>query len=308
MEKSNNPRPVRSLFRRLVAPVGMTAALLGGGGWGVYHYTTQPSDDSAVIPSETPHSAAAKEELKNLFASDNNLSEDTTAALPSRSTVSERYAQSETLEDDSLRSAPKQLTPQKTVNPFGGTVIITPDDPSELQPEQTAEVPTRGSNDRYANYTAAPIESINEAQTSTLSTPEEEIEENVDSIASLDITRGQEPTYNPLRAASTPTNSTTQNDPEAMAAFGSESPSETTSNTNPLSNAFNNAQPLPASPQPRNTDGRYSLGSPQAANLPSRNSFDSPSEPVTQTRQPTPDFAPETPPAPVAVETTIPYP
>ena len=67
MEKSPASYQQRSLARRLLAPLGLSLAVLGGGGWGVYHYTTHKGDDAASGIAHTAPSAS--EELKQLFAS-----------------------------------------------------------------------------------------------------------------------------------------------------------------------------------------------------------------------------------------------
>ena len=52
----------RSLVRRLTAPLGLAVALLGSGGWGVYHYTTSSTVETGMSPDKFAHSASSVKE------------------------------------------------------------------------------------------------------------------------------------------------------------------------------------------------------------------------------------------------------
>ena len=70
MKKSSSSYRQRSLARRLLAPLVLSLGVLGGGAWGVHHFTTdteQASDAGASIIAHTAPSAS--DELKQLFAS-----------------------------------------------------------------------------------------------------------------------------------------------------------------------------------------------------------------------------------------------
>lgn len=244
MENVIRSRPQRSLVRRLLAPVA-SLALLAGGGWGAYQYY-DAEQLPATRPSEinrTAHSAAAtKNELKMLFAAEDSapaatpIEKEKAVAKKTAPITMDRYAMTK----------PPELPP--LVKP---SVV---EKSATLAPKQSA------LGNRYAALTAPSTPSI-----------KPEIKEQ----KPTDIARGQEPSSNPLRAASAPL--------DARAAFGAaltQAPKTTTqppkTSANPfpsnpppareqnqLSNALETARPLSASQLP--ASNRYQTSAPAFA-------------------------------------------
>ena len=288
MEKANDSRPSHSLVRRLAAPLGLAAAVLGGGGWGVYQVTSSPLANTAGQPSATAHSASpAKEELKNLFATDSKTNAETESPQPPKI---DRYK----LNSRSTPMAPEAdrytLASAKSTNPFA-TIPATPTgipapptgipapptgipapptgipappigvEKETVLPQQAKQ--TSESQDRYGDYTAAsppPLPPL---------APTPAAIENV-AATPTDITRGQEPSLNPLRTST----ATPRQQRDAQAAFAAEpsapAPAQAKSK---MAGALGSAQPLqPSLPESNEnnrsagTNGRYPLGSPQLAN------------------------------------------
>jgi uncharacterized repeat protein (TIGR01451 family) len=149
METITNNRPPRSLFRRLMWPIGMAVAVLGASGGGAYWCL----NGTTLAQTDNPLRAhSAKDELKNLFAV-------------------------EAAEETKLSPAAKQLFEGPATEPKteSKSTVVSTDKPKVL-------------GDRYGNY--APQVQL---------PPLEESTKNTRSAA--EVTRGQDPDVNPLRAA-----------------------------------------------------------------------------------------------------------
>ncbi len=224
MENVIRSRPKRSLVRRLVAPATVASALLAGGGWGVYQYTSGNVADSQSLESTitaTAHSAAssATDELKMLFASE---------PTPTKS-------QAKPKKPAPIKSAAIKPAPIKT-DRYAIAASATselPTTPPELPPllEETPTKPQVISGDRYASAPKMPLV----------------IKEKTDK--KTDVARGQNPSGNPLRNP-TPIASPKIN---AQSAFGAalaqtprtNQPNQPTSPPqNALTAALQNARPL----------------------------------------------------------------
>ena len=198
MENTNRVLPSRSLVRRLVAPSGVAIALLGGGGWGVYQFTSDTSKNSVAWSEDSAESAsAAKDELKNLFASDIQSS---APAPPIQTKTTDRS----TLQTSPVRSpavsdryAPTSKGSPSTepVNAFTLPPVRQTEEGVGLAGEKTEpKQPPVTTVDRYA---------ISDAELPPLPplqpTPAPNLVEAAANEA--DVTRGQEPSANPLRSA-----------------------------------------------------------------------------------------------------------
>ncbi|MCG8449236.1 MAG: hypothetical protein MI725_06625 [Pirellulales bacterium] len=299
MENSRNSRPSRSLLRRLAAPLGLAVAVLGGGTWGVYHFTLGPTDEKPLATNAKPHSAAtAKEELKNLFAAETKSSPSTEKIRPPQTAPADRYAVSAGTSAASSETDRYTLSPAKSLNPLAPA----PTPPSETKvptPEQHAavaqEAPTRAA-DRYANYTAAPP-TLPPRQPNPSPAVADDAKQEV--LESENVTRGQEPSVNPLRHPVPLHNSRSSsrsagNSQDARAAFGSES-STPRQDTDPTASALSSARPLqqnssasPTNKRTASTPGRYQLGTPQTANIPPAAGFEARNSTAGVSRPPAP--------------------
>ncbi len=233
MENVTRSRPKRSLTRRLIVPVTMLA-LIGGGGWGAYHFYDAEQLGQVITPDAlvAAHSASAhdaptaKDELKLLFAADEKPIEATKPKPPQKTVIkADRYA---------MRS----VTPAQAIAA-----------PAELPP-LVQDKPVVG--DRYSAVLAAVAEP---------DPPRDEpVVEEQQPVEKSDVARGQEPNTNPLRTAE---RSNSPSDPDARAAFGAalaQAPQpkkaqlppriETTSPPNDLAAALQQARPLQPSVQP----------------------------------------------------------
>ncbi len=190
MENTNALRQPLSLIRRLIAPLGLSVAVLGGGGGGAYYFLNYHGVDDAA--ASLAHSApSSSEELKQLFAS----------SPPRSSTATDRYTRASS----------------KPAAEFAELVATTPPPVKEPAPTTTpepsaplkvaAETPITLVGDRYASVAV---------QAATLTEPEpvaaepQPEKEPVDDDPS-EVARGQEPEgYNPLRASLEKSNSSAQ--------------------------------------------------------------------------------------------------
>ena len=162
MEKTSAARPVRSSYRRLIAKLGLSLAVLGGGGYGSYYaITTAPQNDadtSAVARSADQLNA---EELKELFSSPPPQAESKPSAADDRYTLTS--AKSETDFDSPVSTKSAQV---KQAEPISTTTML---------------------GDRYATIVVE---------------PEEALEPELAEEPKTEVARGQEPdSFNPLRSA-----------------------------------------------------------------------------------------------------------
>jgi len=302
MANANNPRSSGSLVRRLAAPLGLAAAVLGGGGWGVYQYTTGPTPETESLPSATAHSdSPAKEELKNLFATDSVTDSKTSAKSGTvRPENTDRYARQSTPAPNASEQNRSALTPAKSVNPFATAPAL----PSEIETDPIAprrDEPAPKAQDRYADYsTPTPP-----APSSLAPTPAALEAEESAAVAANDVTRGQEPSANPLRSP--------RQEQDARSAFAAEPPIATAvQTTDRMANALNNALPLQPNAagervkkRTADTNSRYPSGTPPLANS-SAAIFDKseglvmPGQraPEVAQERPQPTIAPQSSPAP----------
>ena len=176
METTVSTRPRRSLARRIVAPWGLSLAILSGGGWGAYHYVCHtevaPPEGEYVGTSSTiaAHSASvAKDELKNLFATE-----------PSTA-------------NSEKSPASKKLIAQEVADRYAPTVVMEVE--LSLPPEQPRTSPSRLAD----RYVSAPTPPPNVPAPKSENPPQPMVPD--ESVASEDVTRGQEPNHNPLRSA-----------------------------------------------------------------------------------------------------------
>jgi len=280
MENSKNTQPSRSRIRRLTAPIGLAVAVLGGGAWGVYQFTTGAALESSTRPGETAHSAStAKDELKNLFASD---TKNVGATRPLLATKTDRYALEaspptskaaiDRYTPASTQSASLESAPTESVDPFATppappTEATRQDTGRNLATEQAEASPK--PLDRYAKYDPAPPALAPDEPTPAAALVDT-IQDETDT--SKDVTRGQEPGINPLREVAAAA-SNRQDDLDAQAAFGSGPAATTLLAADPagdqMAAALSKARPLgqnsPAASrknQPAIADGRYSVNPP----------------------------------------------
>jgi len=198
MEVKKPTRQPRSFFRRSVLPVSLAFAVIASGGWGVYHFLYNGPDVSKDIADlEKAHSApedsnTATNQLKNLFASTAEK-EAAPIAKEAADVKSDRYSLTATTSTPAFDSAP-QLPPAAATAEVAG--VQTPVVPSPL-------------GNRYA---AAPLPEV-----AAPAVVEEVLEQKTETLiaTSEDITRGQEPEGNPLRASSQPTASAGEFDTRA---------------------------------------------------------------------------------------------
>ncbi|NOZ38915.1 MAG: DUF11 domain-containing protein [Planctomycetes bacterium] len=266
MENVIRSRPKRSLVRRLIAPIA-SLALLSGGGWGAYHfYDSELTEGGQAVSA---HSApSAKDELKMLFASEDS------PATEAKSVSSE---QAPAPIKTPAKKTPVKLDRYALVQDEPANLPATPPELPPLVSEKTPVVPV-AVGDRYAAATAmvvtqpsTEVAALKETETSE-TMPETDALETVDSeknnLETKDIARGQEPSTNPLRPASSPT---TPSDLDARAAFGaalSQAPKTSESNVpNNLATALEQARPLrPAQPQQAQLPPRQKNQPPTMAN------------------------------------------
>ena len=195
----NRSVPKKSLFRRLLV-TSLALGLLGGGGWGVYKFTTtrgaadadQSASNEATSDQQQPSSSAAAEGLRNLLASQsaggvNASSKDNVAP------AGDRYALSPATNSPSSSASATPLH-----NPFASAPpAASPKSLDKPTPKVTPNSLSNPIGDRYS--TALPVESTPRAKT-----------------AQLDVTRGQEPSdFNPLRQASAQNEPSSDDDAEA---------------------------------------------------------------------------------------------
>lgn len=227
MQQSLSPRPKRSFFRRVFAPV-VAMGLLAGGGWGAYYYydaevsTSAPTSELNLVA----HSASTTEdELRNLFDSSpqpTSTVEEPVESLPVE--PQDRYAQA--------MSSPAELAVPPELPP------LAEEAPAELGSPAAANAVL---GDRYA---------IPASLTMEHDPPALEVVEN-----ETEVTRGQEPTGNPLREPVSPPDPV---DFDAKAAFGAalgaapqpersivKAPQQS---SNDLTNALQQARPLQPAP------------------------------------------------------------
>lgn len=175
------PQP-RSLVRRLIAPLGLSLAVLGGGGGGAYYFLNfRGADDEAA---GLAHSApTTSEDLKQLFAT----------APPRSSTTTDRY----TLASSKPESEYAEMV-ANSAPPVKEPALTTTPEPS---------TPVTLVGDRYASVAAqAPVTKEPEPVVAEPQPEEEPAQDEPSEVA-----RGQEPEeYNPLRASLDKTNSSAQ--------------------------------------------------------------------------------------------------
>ena len=240
MEKTIAPRPVRNAYRRVLAKVGLSMVVLGGGSWATYHFTMQEPDGNSAVA----HSAAESEdqlntdELKQLFAS----GPPTKSEAPNPGTS--RYT----------------LSSSKSAN--GLDELITPT--SSAEPLKTAEAPAANPaattssailGDRYASIAiSSPAESEPEPKEIA-----EQPQQTEPELAGPEVTRGQEPeNYNPLRA-SLPAN----RNPGGTATAIKRTSAEGSTTDEEM---FAGSQPLPTQAPAPSSGSRYPEPGPLATN------------------------------------------
>ena len=209
MEITNaSPQP-RSLVRRLIAPLGLSLAVLGGGGGGAYYFLNfRGADDEAA---SLAHSApSASEELKQLFAS----------TPPQSNATTDRYT----------------LASSKPTTEFAELVATTPA-PVKEPAKTTAPAPSAPLSlvgDRYASMATQPPTVTEPEPVAVEPKPEEEPADDNDL---REVARGQEPDgNNPLRASLEKANSSPQSLGTPQAAI---------QQTATAREMFGNSQPLP---------------------------------------------------------------
>ncbi len=257
MEIKQPARKPRSFFRRFAAPVGLSVALLGGGVWGVYHtLANMPGSHKDLADAGKAHSAsesaqAATDQLKNLFTSAPPNEEETAA----KDLKPNRYSLAATEQTQPLTAAPElpPIVPKNTVGNRYGSFSQKPTVQNNLNTEPARE--------------AAPSIDV-EAATAT-----------------NDVTRGQEPNVNPLRANKQVAE--LANNLDARAVF-EEAPGLAPPET---SNSYRaqqeNANPFPPQNFPASGNARYQVEQPT-------NDFSS-VEPNQQTSQPAASLEIESP-------------
>ena len=283
----------RSLVRRLTAPLGLAVALLGSGGWGVYHYTTASTVETGMSPDKFAHSASSvKEELKTLFASESHA---VSTSKTNGSSTADRYSQPSNSAPTSKSSDRYTLTSAKTANPFATAPSLpgetTKADAAPPEKKQSKSVP-----DRYADYAGPTPPALPPLAPAPVPADESP------TFAATDVTRGQEPSTNPLRtpALETPQEKNRQANVGAKLPIGR--PPQT---KNQLTQAFSNARPfqqneLPAQENPASPVAN-SYPPPQTPQLANPRAIELDKGLTMRTpRQPTPRFTqqpPGTPPA-----------
>ncbi len=290
MEVKEPARKQRSFFLRFAAPIGLALAVVAGGGWGVYHFLGNSSDAGDSFAgtkkpqSDREEAHSATDQLKNLFAS--------TAAKETSSLAKEtvtdakagRYSLTATTSSQPFSAAP-ELPPAVVENTNGATETAAVATVSETVAHSTPS--PLGS--RYATVpmpqAAAPSAELN-SQPVSEETPQKEA---TYVAASDDVTRGQEPEVNPLRASGQ-TPELADGDLDARTAFA-QAPGLASPST---------PEPTLAAP-PQNFaaggNGRYQAAEPTLAEPPAADF--AASEPNIASRQPAPAFGIESaPPVP----------
>jgi uncharacterized repeat protein (TIGR01451 family) len=249
MEFTTTPAAPRRLIRRLI-PWTMSLGLFAGGGYGVYTYAVPTAADPMAVatpsadPFAMPKSAAANDQIKQLFASSPSAARAGTS--PSASTASasmvqpsaySRYASAPSMPPVNMASAPPQLPPAREPQ---RDAVATPRSADSLAPQQNpfATLPSSSAGDRYQAASLGQSERdqppVADAASAAMVTPA--AAESTVSVAAAstaeasssavsdpaDVARGQEPvSVNPLRAgvkAAAPTEVAGQGNP-----FGSSS-------------------------------------------------------------------------------------
>ena len=146
MEKTITPRPLRNASRRLFAKLGLTMAVLGGGSWATYHFTTQGPEDDPVFA----HSADATDgqldtnELKQLFSSPPPKTADSGA-------TKSRYTLTSSKPDNQLDQLLATAPPVPAVNKTKPAKREATSQPAAKKPSKTTLV-----GDRYAAMAVSP--------------------------------------------------------------------------------------------------------------------------------------------------------
>ena len=238
MEKKLASRPKKSLVRRMLAPLSLSLAVVGGGGWGAYHFTTHRGDEQA---SGIAHSApSASDELKQLFSSSPPRNHDSAA-------TSGRYAS----ESSSARPDYNQALATPRPEP------VKPTDRNELSVSKAPSVPGDSVTALLGNrYATVAVQTPPVLEPKPIAAEPQLAEEPAKEIK-RDIARGQEPDgINPLRASVKNTEATIPSTPTPVASQQQDATA---------SEMFGNSQPLAKKEATPPTGARYGAIPPVAA-------------------------------------------
>ena len=181
MENTNALRQPRSLIRRLIAPLGLSVAVLGGGGGGAYYFLNYRGAED--VAASLAHSApSTSEDLKQLFAS----------SPPRGNTTTDRY----TLASSKPAAEFAELVATTSQPEKESAPTTTPGPSAPLK--ATAEAPVTLVGDRYGSVA---IQTPTLTEQEPVAAEPQPKKEPVDDDLS-EVARGQEPEgYNPLRAS-----------------------------------------------------------------------------------------------------------
>ena len=261
MEYTLTPATPRSLVRRL-APWTAALGLFAGGGYGVYRYAAPGPSDQAekqaggeeAAPAET---SLAKDHYKQLFGAPSS-SEPTSS--------NDRYASPAPpalppLQREDVVTTPRDAAAVTNVaNPFAAAPVANKPNryatpaPTQVDPAPTPANPFAPSSQTATtspNGLAASAASKAPEQTAPPAAPKSESIANAETQAAAEpaeITRGQEPSANPLRAAASRTTPAAGSPEAARAAFADAAP-PATPQTLDLS-AKSPAPSTPSTPEP----------------------------------------------------------
>ncbi|NOY43676.1 MAG: DUF11 domain-containing protein [Planctomycetes bacterium] len=253
-------RKPRSFFLRFTAPVGLALAVVAGGGWGVYHFLGNSSDtndsfaETEKSQSDREEAHSATDQLKNLFASTAGKEASSLAKETATDAKAGRYSLTATTSTQPFSAAP-ELPPTVAEN-----TNATAEPPAVAKiSEMVARSTPSPLGSRYA--TAPRATAIQDEPVSPPAPEETPQKEATFVAASDDVTRGQEPESNPLRASGQ-TSEQVAGDFDARAAFA-QAPGVAPPST---------SEPTLASP-PKNfassDNGRYQAAEPTLAEPPS---------------------------------------
>lgn len=245
-----SPR-IRSLFRRLLAPLSLSLVVLGGGGWGAYCFTQHSSTVDTVDNGASPFARtapSASDELKQLFSSS-----------PPRVSAPPQEAKNNPASTRYVDDSPAEKTDYAKLVAAAPSPTVEP----TSSPASSAKNPSSSLDDSTSSllgnrYAAVAVPEI--------STPEPQLPPVEPQVAAertkaekSDVARGQEPDgYNPLRESMNNVESSQQNSQASPAArqqaatasemFGDDPPLARQASTGPPSTRYPTNEPDAAIP------------------------------------------------------------